>query len=155
MKRKSTALLLAVLLIGVGVCMTVFRRPLTIAYHTWRMDAAYSTIFGDSEPFTDDIAVYDVTGIDVDAVLSNYQLHRTALVELGALSHVTAHFSHLGSDGSHSRLNVRTEFLKRMWVEFPGHKHYYLAPDGTFETWAPVAEQSKWEEFVEREAVPQ
>ena len=133
------------------LCLTVFRKPLAVAYHQWRMSAEYNTIFGDPEPVGNGLASYDVTGVDVDAVLERYFRHRQALVDLGILCHVSARFPRLNSDGTEQQSQARSAFVNRMWSRFPGHKHYYLSGDGTFETWMPVAEETAWKNFVDDE----
>jgi hypothetical protein len=55
------------------------------------------------------------------------------------------------SDGTGEQSKARAAFVNRMWNWFPGHKHYYLASDGTFETWAPIAAKSDWESFIDTE----
>lgn len=154
-ERRYALLLIAVVLTASALlCLTASRRPLEIAYHEWRMSAAYNTIFGDAQPVGDGLASYDLTGVDIDAVLATYTHHRQALVDLGVLSHITVRLPHLDSDGTERQSTARSAFVHRMWDRFPGHKHYYLARDGTFETWAPVADESGWKHFLDGESHP-
>lgn len=146
-----------VLLTGVAaatailLCLTVFQHPLAAAYHQWRMNAEYNTIFGDPEPAGNGLASYDVTGVDVDAVMERYMHHRKALVDLGVLSHMSASFPRLASDGTVQQSEARSAFVHRMWNKFPGHQHYFLAGDGTFEAWVPVAAKPEWQRFINEE----
>jgi hypothetical protein len=150
--RRRLVLLLAVAgTAAILLCLTVFRRPLAIAYHQWRMNAEYDTVFGHPEPAGDGLASYDLRGIDVDAVMARYERHRQALVDLGFLCHMSARLPRLASDGTKQQLAARSAFVRRMWRRFPGHKHYYLAPDGTFETWVPVGQKEAWDNFIDAE----
>ena len=115
------------------------------------MDAAYYTIFSNPVRTANGVAGSDLDGIDVEAVLATYISHRQSLVDLGVLKHLTAHSQHLVFDGSVQHTNARSIFEDRIWAEFPGHKHYFLAPDGKFETWAPLNEESQWQQFLEDE----
>jgi hypothetical protein len=116
------------------------------------MTAAYNTILGDAEPRSDGLASHDVTGVDVDAVMTRYTQHRQALLDLGVLSHIMARLPHIASDGTEQQSTARSAFLHRMWDRFPGHKHYCLDGDGTFEAWVPVTDTARWEIFVEAES---
>jgi hypothetical protein len=135
----------------VVICLAVFRKPLTVAYNSWRMNAEYNSIFGHPKPVGDALASYDVTDLDVDAVLERYFRHRQALVNLGALCHVSARFPRLTSKGTEQQSLARSAFVNRMRSQFPGHKHYYLSGDGTFESWVPAAEETAWKIFVDDE----
>ncbi len=153
MKRKRLILIFLVVFALVAIaCIAIFRRPLAIAYHQWRMEAAYNTIFGDPEPASGGLTRYDVTDVDVDAVLEAYEGHRQSLIDLDALRHLTSSFPSLAADGTEERLAERTAFLSRMWDVFPNHRHYYLANDGTFKTWIPVEQRPDWERFLDRES---
>ncbi len=150
--RRYLVLLIAVAAAAsVLLCLAVFRHRLTIAYHQWRMNAEYNTIFGDPELVGNGLASYDVTGVDVDAVMDRYTRHRQALVDLGVLFHMSASFPRLPSDGTEQQSKARSAFVNRMWNRFSGHKHYYLAGDGTFETWAPIADKREWKSFMDDE----
>ncbi len=153
MKHKSLRLL-TVSIVAVVVCTAIFQRPLAIAYHKWRMDAEYNTIFGNPEPAVNGLTPYDVTGIDVDAVLESYMHHREVLVDFGVLCHVTASFPSLVSDGSEPRSSARSNFVQQMWAVFPGHQHYHLSSDGHFEAWAPLGQKLEWQRFLQRESEP-
>ncbi len=133
------------------LCITLFRKPLAIAYHGWRMSAEYNTIFGDPKPVGNGLASFDVTGVDVDAVLERYFRHRQALVDLGILCHVSARFRRLNSDGTELQSQARSAFVNRMWSRFSVQRHYYLSSDGTFEAWIPVADETAWKIFVDDE----
>ena len=131
--------------------LTVFSNPLAIAYHKWRMNAEYNTIFGDPQPVGNGIASFDVNGVDVDAVTERYFTHRQALVDYGVLLHLSSTFASLNSDGTEEQSQARSAFVDRMWSRFPGHRHYYLSGDGSFETWIPVDEESAWIAFIDDE----
>jgi hypothetical protein len=34
---------------------------------------------------------------------------------------------------------------------FPGHRYYFLADDGSFETWIPVDAKNDWAKFAKSE----
>lgn len=136
---------------SVLLCLTIFRRTLAVGYHQWRMNAEYNTIFGAPESAGGGLASHDVTGVDVDAVMNKYTHHRQALVDLGVLSHMSASFPQLASDGTKQQSEARSKFVHRMWNKFPGHRHYYLAGNGTFETWVPIADKPAWKSFIAAE----
>ena len=135
------------------LCLTVFRKPLTIAYHQWGMNAEYNRIFGDPQPVGNVLATFDVTGVDVDAVMERYFNHRQRLVNLGVLRHLSSTFARLNSDGTQEQSQARSAFVNRMWSRFPGHRHYYLSGDGSFETWIPVADETAWIAFIDDETI--
>ncbi len=135
------------------LCLTVFRKPLTIAYHEWRLSAEYTTIFGDPKPVGNGLASFDVTGVDVDAVMERYFNHRQALVDLGVLRHLSSTFARLNSDGTQEQSQARSAFVNRMWSRFPGHRHYCLSGDGSFETWISVADETAWIAFIDDETI--
>lgn len=130
------------------LCLTVARKPLTIAYHQWRMNAEFSTIFGESQQVENGLTAFDVTGTDVDVALERYFKHRQNLVDMGSLRHLSSSFATLKSDGTEGQEQARAAFVQRMWSRFPGHKHYYLSGDGSFETWIPVADEAVWNAFI-------
>jgi hypothetical protein len=152
MSRRQN-LLLAVLAVIVIACVgfAVFNHAISIAFHQWRMEAAYGSLFGNPEPIGNGLAAFDVSAKDVDAAIANYESHREALVRLNALAHLTASFPELASDGTEDRSEKRSEFVHRMWRVFPGHRHYWLRPDGTFETWVPVTNTKQWKTFLDSE----
>lgn len=135
------------------LCLTLFKKPLTIAYHEWRMSPEYTSIFGDPMPVGDGLASFDVTGVDVDAVMERYFNHRQALVDLGVLHHFSSTFARLNSDGTQEQSQARSAFVNRMWSRFPGHRHYCLSGDGSFETWVPVADETAWIAFIDDETL--
>ena len=135
------------------LCLTVFRKPLTIAYHQWRMSAEFNTVFGDPQPAGNGLASFDVTGVNVDAVMKRYSNHRQKLVDLGVLRHFSSTFSRLNSDGTQEQSQARSAFVNRIWSQFPGHRHYYLSADGSFETWIPVADETAWIAFIDDETM--
>lgn len=141
MKRKRLLLYVSCITAFVAIAgITIFRRPLAVAYHQWRMEAAYNTLFG------------NLTGVDADAVADAYEGHRQSLVDLDALCHLTSSFPSLAADGSEERFSERSAFVDRMWDIFPSHRHYYLAGDGTFGTWVPVDQRQDWERFLAQES---
>lgn len=153
MKRKRLILLFLGVIAFVAIaCIAIFRRPLAIAYHQWRMEAAYNTLFGNPEPADNGNIRYDLTGVDADAVVDAYEGHRQSLVDLDAVRHLTCTFPSLAADGSKERFSERSAFLDRMQDMFPNHRHYYLANDGTFEAWVPVDQRQDWERFLDQES---
>ena len=134
------------------VCGLAFKRHLLVAYHHWRMEAAYGSLFSNPQPVGDGLAAFDVTATDVDAALESYKSHRQALVDLGALAHVRSSFPRLASDGTGIRSEDRSAFVERMWDVFPSHRHYYLAPDGTFDSWVPIGTEQRWRQFLDGES---
>lgn len=94
--------------------LTVFSNPLAIAYHQWRMNAEYNTIFGDPQPVGNGIASFDVNGVDVGAVTERYFTHRQALVDYGVLLHLSSTFASLNSDGTKEQSQARSAFVDRM-----------------------------------------
>ena len=152
--RKRTVLFGCFIVVLLGlVYAATFSSSVRIPYHEWQMEAAYESLFGNPEPVGDGLARFEVTATDVDAALESYQLHRTALVDLGALVHMQRKFPRLASDGSKTASKERSEFVRRMWDQFPGHRHYWLAPNGTFETWASASTVRSWSEFLDRESI--
>lgn len=133
--------------------ITVSRRAVRIAYHEWRMEAEYGSLFGNPEPVGNGLARFDVTATDVDAALHSYQLHRTALVDLGSFVRMEREFPRFVNDGSETASRARSAFVQRIWDQFPNHRHYWLAPDGTFETWAPASTERSWTEFLDGESI--
>lgn len=153
MKRTRLILIvLSVIALVAIACIAIFRRPIAIAYHQWRMEAAYNTLFGNPEPAGNGDTRYDLTDVDADAVVDAYEGHRQSLVDLDALCQFTSSFPSLAADGSEERLSERSAFLSRMQDIFPNHRHYYLANDGTFEAWVPVDQRQDWERFIEQES---
>ena len=116
------------------------------------MTAEFNTIFGDPQPAGNGLASYDVTGVDVDAVMQRYEAHRQRLVDFGVLSQLTASFPELASDGSTSQSDARSDFVQRMWDVFPAHRYYYLDADGGFSTWVPVSDAPRWQQFLDAES---
>ena len=151
--RRRRNLLLAVFaaIVIACVCFAVFNRSISIAFHHWRMEAAYGSLFGNPQPIGNGLAAFDVSAKDVDAAIAKYESHREALVRLNVLAHVTASYPELASDGTEDRSEKRSEFVRRMWRVFPGHRHYWLRPDGTFETWVPVKDAKEWKAFLDFE----
>ena len=149
MNLKFKILLPAVVLILVLLGGFIFRYQILIAYHSWRMDAEFNTLFGDPQLEDNGLASFDVTGIDVDAVLLRYEAHRKRLVELGVLEKLSETLPQLASDDSVSRFEARNEFTKRMLDSFPGHRHWHLDSAGTFSTWVPVSDASRWQQFID------
>ena len=151
--RKHTLLLaFSLLAIAAVLCSTVFKRSLAVAYHQWRMEAAYGSLFSNPQPVGNGLARYDVTATDVDAAIKSYESHRQSLVELNALAHVTTSFPHLANEGTDRRVDTRSAFVNRMWDVFPNHRHYWLAPDGTFEAWVPASKEHNWKTFLNGES---
>jgi len=112
------------------------------------MNSAYNTLFGDPQPVGDGLASYDVTGIDVDAVLADYEAHRQQLVDLNVFAYLQADFPALTSDGTKQQSDARSAFVHRLWDRFPEHAHYYLDGTGSFETWVPIDTANDWREFI-------
>ena len=135
------------------LCLTVFSNPLAIAYHQWRMNAEHNAVFGNPTPSGNGLASFDVTGVDVDAAMERYFTHRKALVDYGVLRHLSSTFTNLNSDGTQEQSQARSAFVNRMWSRFPGHRHYYLSDDGSFETWIPVADETAWIAFIDGETI--
>ncbi|WP_146517726.1 hypothetical protein [Stieleria varia] len=115
------------------------------------MNAEFNTIFGNPRPESHGLASYDVTGIDVDAVMQRYEFHRQRLVDLEVLAKLTATFPRLSFDGSAARSDARLDFTHRMWDAFPAHRHYHLDSDGTFSVWVPVSDAPSWKQFLDAE----
>lgn len=151
MKRRYVIGIVCAALLCVVLLVMFITPSVRVTYHQWRMNVAYNTLFGDPEPVGNGLASHDLTGVDVDAVTGNYEFHRTKLVELNVLAHLRIDFPNLATDGSEQRSAARSAFVDRMWDHFPGHRHYYLAGDGSFETYVPVAEKGAWEEFMQSE----
>lgn len=135
------------------LCVTVFCNPLAIAYHQWRMNAEHNAVFGNPTPVGNGLASVDETGVDVDAVLERYFTHRKVLVDYGVLRLLSSKFTNLNSDGTQEQSQARSAFINRMWSRFPGHGHYYLSGDGSFETWIPVADETAWNAFIDDEEI--
>lgn len=152
--RKYTLIACAILAAAtIVLCLTVFRNSLAIAYHQWRMDAEHNAVFGNPTPVGNGLTSFDVTGVDVDVVLERYFTHRKVLVDYGVLRHLSSKFTNLNSDGTQEQSQARSAFIKRMWSRFPGHRHYYLSGDGSFETWVPVADETAWSTFIDDETI--
>jgi hypothetical protein len=122
-----------------------------VAYHSWRMNAEFNKIFGEPQLVVHGLAGYNVTGIDVDAVLAKYEAHRQQLVNLKVLAHLQADIPQLVSDGTEQQSELRRQFTTRMWDRFPQHRHYYLAGNGSFETWVPIEIAGDWSDFIKFE----
>ncbi len=152
MSRRVVVSLAVVGLLAALAAWFATRASTRIAYHQWHMDSAHNTLFGNPEPVGNGLASYDVTGIDVDSVMANYEFHRQRLVELNAFVHLKANFPALVSDGTQQQSDARRDFVQRMWNQFPVHKHYYLANDGSFQTWVPVGAQNDWNVFFQQES---
>ena len=148
---KMTALcaiiLFAVCTLGVWSC----RRELSIAYERWAMNSAYNQLFGNPQPIGTGLAAHDVSGIDVDAVMSRYTRHRQRLVELGCFFHLRKSIPHLAVTTDENSHRHRSDFVERMGNQFPQHKHYYLARDGTFEVWDIAENETEWRVFLATE----
>ncbi len=130
------------------LCLTVARKPLTIAYHQWRMNAEFSTIFGESQPAENGLTAFDVTGTDVDVALERYFKHRQKLVDMGSLRQLSSSFATLKSDGTEGQEQARAAFVQRMWSRFFWSQTLLLIGDGAFQTWIPVAEEAAWGAFI-------
>lgn len=135
------------------LCLTISSKPLAIAYHQWRMNAEYNTIFGDPQLAGHRLASFDVAGVDIHAVMERYLNHRQKLVGLGVLRHLSSTYASLKSDGTREQSQARSAFVNRMWSRFPGHRCFYLSADGSFETWIPVADETAWIAFIEDETI--
>ena len=115
------------------------------------MEAAYGSLFGNPQPIGNGLAAFEVTATDVDAAIAAYESHRQSLVDLGALGHMQAWFPTLASGETEGRSEARSAFVNRMWQRFPNHRHYCLRPDGTFEAWVPIADEQRWQQFLDGE----
>jgi hypothetical protein len=140
-------ILITVCALGIWSC----RREISIAYERWAMNSAYNQLFGNPQPIGNGLAAHDVSGIDVDAVMSRYAHHRQRLVELGYFSHLRESLPHLAVTSDESSHRQRSDFVERMWGEFPQHKHYYLARDGAFEVWDVAENETDWSAFLATE----
>lgn len=148
MSRRNTIYIAILAVLVIGLIAFANRKSIQISYHQWRMNSAFNTLFGNPQPAGNGLASHDVTGIDVDSVMNSYESHRQRLLELNVLHHAKAQFPNLASDGTKKHSDLRSEFTHRMWREFPGHKHYYLAGDGSFETWIPIDAKNDWDKFI-------
>ncbi len=148
MSRRNTILSAIAAVLVIGLIAFANRKAIQISYHQWRMDSAYNTLFGNPQPVGNGLASHDVTGVDVDSVMNAYETHRELLVGFNVLHHMPASFPNLASDGSVQQSDLRSDFVHRMWQNFPGHKHYYLAGDGSFETWMPIDAKNDWDTFI-------
>lgn len=138
----------------VAVCAAVLwpnRHTVAVVYHRWAMNSAYNKLFGNPEPGPNGLVSYDMTGVDVDAVMARYMSHRQRLVELGYFLHLNESLPYLSVTSNQSSHDQRSDFVQRMWVEFPQHKHYYLSRDGTFEVWDIAENENEWKAFVDTE----
>lgn len=151
MKRRFAILAIILALFGVASFAIVNTAFVQSSYHQWRMNVAYNTLFGNPQPAGNGLAAYDVTGVDVDGVMAAYNFHRNELVELNVLTRLHAEFPNLASDGTDQQSDARSAFAHRMWKQFPSHRHYYLAGNGSFETYVPVTEESDWDRFIKSE----
>ncbi len=151
MSRRNTILAAIVAVLIIGLIAFANRKAIQILYHQWHMNSAYNTLFGNPQPAANGLASNDVTGVDVDSVMNAYETHRNILVEFNVLHHTKASFPNLASDGSKQQSDLRSEFVQRIWQNFPDHKHYYLAGDGSFETWIPIDAKNDWDTFIDSE----
>ena len=152
LSRKRVALFVALAVIMIGcVFLAVFNRTVVMAYHHWRMEVAYGSLFGNPQPIGNGLAAFEVTATDVDAAIAAYESHRQSLVDLGALGHVQASFPSLALADNEGHSAARSAFVNRMWRRFPNHRHYWLRPDGTFEAWVPIADEQRWQQFLDGE----
>ena len=150
-RRKLVPVIFAIVTV-ILVISLLSRQQLASAYHQWRMNTAFESVFsGPPQPIGDDLAAWNVEAEDVDEALDTYAYHRQRLIDLGALCHIEQLFSSLASDGTIQSSEARRAFLDRMWQRFPNQRHYYLAENGAFEVWAPVNERTDWEHFVRSE----
>lgn len=154
-RNRKILLAVTVLILALLVCGISFQSSIVAAYHSWRMNAEYSTLFGNPQPNGNGLASHDVTGVDVDAVMERYEFHRQCLVDSGDLTLLTGTFPWLVSEGSIESSDARSNFSERMWKEFPLHRHYYLAPDGSFSTWVSNDDALRWQEFIDAESKQQ
>ena len=148
MTRRNIIYVVLVAVLLVGLIALANWKAIRISYHQWQMISAYNKLFGNPQRAGNGLASHDVTGIDVDSVMKAYETHRNALVELRVLDHVKAHFPNLASDGTRKQSDLRSEFVHRMWETFPGHRHYYLAGDGSFESWIRIDARNDWDYFI-------
>ena len=87
---KYTALLLAIL----GASFLWYNRTnLVIGYHRWAMNAEYNKLFGNP----DASGGTDVTGLDVDAIIANYEYHRQRLVDFDCFFYLKVNYPRLRS----------------------------------------------------------
>ena len=150
--RFKVIVLSVLLLVAVFAAIVwLNRHAVAVAYHRAAMNSAYNRLFGNPEPAGNGLASHDVTGVDVDAVLARYTGNRQRLVDLGVFIHLTEELPHFAVTSDESSHGHRSEFVRRMWDEFPGHKHYYLSSDGTFEVWDIAENENRWKEFVDSE----
>ncbi|MFO7905317.1 MAG: hypothetical protein ACQESR_31020 [Planctomycetota bacterium] len=153
MSRKRIILLTAFAVTIVAcICLAVFSHNISVAYHYWRMEAAYESLFGNPRPLGNGVAEFEVTAKDVDAAIAAYKSHRQTMVDLGAFAHIKASFPTLALGKKEEHSEERSDFVNRMWRVFANHRHYWLRPDGEFEAWVPVADEHNWQEFLKREA---
>ena len=152
LSRKRVALLVALAVITiVCVFLVVFNRTIVVAYHHWRMEAAYGSLFGNPQPIGNGLAAFEVTAPDIDAAIAAYESHRQKLVDIGALGHAQASFPSVALADNEGHSEARSAFVNRMWRKFPNHRHYWLRPDGTFEAWIPTPDEQRWQQFLDGE----
>ncbi len=150
-RRRNLLIAVCAVMVIACVCLAVFNHSISVAYHHWRMEAAYGSLFGNPQPIGNGLAAFDVSAKDVDAAIAEYESHRETLVGLGAFACMTASFPTLASNGTEARSDERSDFVRRMWRVFPNHRHYWLSPTGEFEAWVPSANAEQWQKFLDRE----
>jgi hypothetical protein len=140
-------LVAAICIIGIWLC----RRDIAIAYHRFAMNAAYDEIFGNPQPLGNGFASFDVTDVDVDAVMERYARHRNELVKHGYFFVLKQSLPELAVTSDQKSHLERSAFVQRMWRRVPHHKHYYLSPAGIFEVYDILENKRKWELFLASE----
>ena len=117
-RRRNLLIAVFAVMVIACVCLAVFNHAISVAYHHWRMEAAYGSLFGNPQPIGNGLAAFDVSAKDVDAAIAEYESHREALVDLGAFACMTASFPTLASNGTEAHSDERSDFVHHMWRVF-------------------------------------
>jgi hypothetical protein len=142
-------LIIAIVMSVVAMIGILRSRPVQIAWHRWRMDAARQTHY--SQPGE---IVGDMRALEYGRDWSNYEEHRSALVQLGAAAERHYTFQHILSPTDESRHLLRALFDSAPpSIEWTAPHPDPPAPQ-TLTVWCWLEHSDDWDSYIAARDVP-
>jgi len=141
--------MIAIVALG-GLFIAVWRtRPVQIAWHTWRMESAYS----DHTSQTPE-SIGGLSAIDVGEEFERFEHHRMQLVRLGVVAERRYTIRHVTSPTAESK-----HLLRRLFDEPPPSIFWeanYPDPPGPqgLTLWCWAKDATAWDEYIAARNVP-